>query len=273
MRTIKEQEDFMLLRRVLDDTIMILQTSKYSNLFVFKGGNCIASMLNANNLPMTSRYTSDIDLHWKEGYRDGWEDLILNIEELLNKYTRLGVKYILKSRRGYTKNANGDSIALIAKIGDKQIDFKIDMNFSYKQVGIQQYKTITTRGIFTGYNDCTILADKLYVLKSIKICRRVKDLYDVYIYTYKGNISMSELLNVINDKWIDFDLDNSYILDEQNKVTIHHAFSKYRFRVSVHDFNTVYNRVLAFVEPVYILIQKNEILDIHWDVREGRWHY
>lgn len=262
----------MSIRQVLDEVISILAYSDYSNIFVFKGGNCIASMVNELNLPIQARYTTDIDLHWRGYSKVLWENFVTDVAGLLTVKSKLGLSYKLTGRRGIRNNSNGDSLCIqVLNKGIPIYELDIDMNFSDKKIGVQKYKTITNRVNYIGYNDYTILADKLRVLTQRKICRRIKDLYDVYLYSFRKDISSKELINMILLKWENSELGVIFLLEAKNIGDMEHSYNKYDFNYSNPSFNIVYTRVVKFAAPIFSMVKHKQYMDVKWNTERECW--
>ena len=232
--------------------------------FILKGCMALKRHLPINNLSMNMRQTADIDFSAVD--KESWEDLVNNCAEIATLNSTLGCHYQLLSRRGFDKNPNSDSLKIKYDNGQSSGIFKIDMNVKpgdsafYVNMGTTSMKVYSISGI---------LSDKLSVLLSPKLCRRIKDLIDVY---YLSN-STIYLLDDLVEGLKDFESEG-FILSPGNHDIIRHAYDKYKMdNVDKPRFEEVYIRVLSFIIPIYLKKFKNQnLLNVErWDFESGKW--
>ena len=91
-----------------------------------------------------------------------------------------------------------------------------------------------------------MMSDKLKVVCSNKIFRRIKDLYDIYVLSIIYEYDMARLIKVIKEKHSDIDI-NEFKLTEDNVKELRHAYNKYEgFPINI-KFEKVYGRCLNFL--------------------------
>ena len=120
-----------------------------------------------------------------------------------------------------------------------------------------------------------IMIDKLQVLSSIKVCRRVKDLIDVYYLITNFDFDYGEIFDIMQTKTdlIDSMLtDGCFILMDDKKDLIKNAFDKYQFlNGEKPEFEEVYSLVMQFVEPIYGSLCVGRFSSERWDKEEREW--
>ena len=121
-----------------------------------------------------------------------------------------------------------------------------------------------------------ILSDKLHVLQSKKICRRIKDLIDVYLICDNFDLSYFNLCSKIEDRLSksgrEIDFQNLFFLDTSNLDLMYRAFMKYDQSSNLNiSFEDLYSKVLSFVMPIYFYLSGSVENLIEWDSKEGKW--
>lgn len=240
----------------------------YKNSMMLKG--CMALYLHSDN-KTNLRQTRDLDFNFF-GLSD-WEDFCKYSPTLASKFSKLNFKYEITSRRGFAKNPNGDSIKFKATRGSTIVEFKIDMN-----IGNSDFSRLTNKLTSTSilvYNIYGILSDKLTVLSSKKLCRRIKDLIDVFYISSNFNPDFNTIVKSIQIKYsaeIQKNLNPCFILDLNNYSDLEHAYNVYDMGdVAKEDFKAVYKRSLEFVSPIFEYLEDGKLSYGSWCKESGLW--
>ena len=237
--------------------------------FILKG--CMALKLHLARKEY--RETRDLDLTVFNV--EDWEIMLASFCVLANNKNSLGYNFKLTKRRGFEKNPNSDSatIEYYDKNGNYLNTFKIDMNV--RNDG-NVYMVLNKNLNINLYNIYGILTDKLNVLISKKICRRVKDLIDVYNIAIIMDFNMQELLQWLSYKGINLaeikTLSDCYILNTSNIEEIKYPYTMYKMKENKENFEEVYTTVYNFVYDIYSnyfeLYDSNEW---GWNHKERSW--
>ena len=228
--------------KVLTDTIKILADSKYSNKFVLKGGTALATKLIEGNLPQLTRQTKDIDIHCSD--KSYWIFFSEHVEDILND-NALGYRYKLLKQRGLEKTGFSDSIVL--EVSSPTFTKTIGLDMNLKDTELPTI-FIPSLGI-NAYDNYTMLSDKLSVIFSKKIFRRVKDMYDIYALAQLSNYSMYKLLCVVKNKFPNYH-EFELMLKIENYAELEHAFTKFSGLQMDFDFKSLYTVCCKFSIPV-----------------------
>ena len=181
-----------------------------------------------DNFRITQDINFSIDNH------NHWEMYVKNCCDKATENSKIGAKYELIKRREFSINA---------KLPDDVIfRFKIDMN--------------------------GILKDKINVITTRKVCRRVKDLIDVYQIVTTMDIDYNKMIDSL-------EYDNkvvNYLTKTESRQEIKHAFDKYE-NINKPDFDEMMRVVLTFTLP--IIYEKTYGRSIYkyvkWDYKKGSW--
>lgn len=243
-------------------TANLISESRFGNKMVLKGGSALMSKLIELGRQDLIRATRDIDIHCNR--LDIWVDFYTNIEDILNNNS-LGLKYKLIKRRSLEKGLN-NSDSLTFKIYDynnnEEINFKIDMNIKSNSIISCDFSPLLNMQI---YDFETMLSDKIVAVSSIKVFRRIKDVYDIAVLASLKDYSFKNILKHIEVKHGKPEYIN--MLTQENFDKLQHAYVKYD-AVS-HD-KGMYELMCidsTFLQPFYI----NYEGELIWNHLASRW--
>lgn len=254
----------------LEDVIydFLESINSLKDLFILKG--CYALKYHIKDLNKF-RNTKDIDFHCF--CKEDWLEFIEQFEKVSFLNSRLGLSYTLVKRRGFDKNPNSDRLTIEARFHEQIVEtFTIDMN-----VGAVVDFDVLDNGL-RYYSLVSILADKLHVLQSIKICRRIKDFIDIYCIATHFDFELNYLINKIKDRFMftnrEFvSMNELFFLDQENVLKMKHAYEKYscdiKFDVS---FDEAYDIVFGFAGIILSSCVEDEFnYSFRWNHKKRLW--
>ena len=240
----------------------------YSNSMMLKG--CMALYIHTD-FKTNLRKTRDLDFDFFS--LEDWEDFCKNSSLIASKHSKLKFNYTVVSRRGFSKNPNGDSIKFKASNGNRVVEFKIDMNIGNNDFSNLNRKI--TESPINLYSITGILCDKISVLATRKLCRRIKDIIDVYYICSNFNVDFDLVVASIISKYgeeIQRNLNPCFVLNLENYDNLNHAYSVYDLGdVDKDDFIRVYEKVSMFVSPIYEFLADGKLHYTLWDKGKGLW--
>ncbi len=219
---------------------VVYEISKENVPIIFKGGLALKDILNTlepkNNIV---RKTIDIDGNWvgKNDY-----NLITNVIE--KAISNINSSYKLVLFRYPDKNKS-----LGYKILDKngKLITKIDLDIKENPFYIE----LTINDVNVKYSSLEkIFADKLFVLSSQFIFRRIKDLLDVYLILNNTNINIEKVKEIL--KFDNKKLDNFHTLLE-NKDVIEQGYLKLEGVIKKPLFSDVWNKVIDYLKENHLV--------------------
>lgn len=118
------------------------------------------------------------------------------------------------------------------------------------------------------YNIYGILRDKIKVVMTKKVCRRVKDLIDIYMIITSIDIDYNKVLNVVDT----LEPVENFLCMSGSKEIIEHAYDKYK-NVDKPDFEDMLCLVIKFILPIVYRINygKGIYEFTKWDSKKGKW--
>lgn len=241
-------------------TSNLISKSQFRNLIVLKGGSVLRSKLIECNRLDLDRLTYDIDIHCDR--KEVWIKFYSTIESILNQ-NDAGYKYRIISRRSQTKGLDtSDSLRFELDDNGKIIKFDMDMNIKSNAIITIDYSPILNMNT---YDLETMLSDKIVVVSSKSIFRRIKDLYDIAVLASISNYSYQNLINHIKIKHPEVVLTNMLVND--NTAQLFNAYDKFTGIYNKPSFETLMMLDTLFLEPFYRKY-RGELL---WNSQISRW--
>ena len=241
-------------------TVDLIAASRFGSKLVMKGGTALMSMLVECGRKELMRNTTDIDIHCN--HKDVWVDFYSNIESILNNNDS-GFVYKVTRRRSASKGlTDSDSLTICLNDNGNVLNFGIDMNIKPNSIISVTYSTILQMPTYDTY---TMASDKIAVISSKKVYRRIKDLYDLTVLFSIYNFSYMELCNRIVLKHNGVKLEN--MLMQNNYLELEHAYSKFSGIINKPDFRDLIAYCRVIMEPFYRKVRGN----LKWDTEGTQW--
>lgn len=118
---------------------------------------------------------------------------------------------------------------------------------------------------FNGQSIYKTLADKISVVTSRKIVRRIKDMLDIYIISYMFNGSYNDIVRVMKESGREIGgADTLYGCIKE----LEHAYDVYKNSAKVLRFDEVYTLCCRFTEP-FIRYHNSIEFDLFWIPQHG----
>ena len=216
---------------------------------VFKGALVLFQAKTNKDLVRT---TSDIDCDWVVSPPTNKE-----LETKLNEAIKEKLPHI--SFKQYRKYSIGKTSAGFEVLENGEPLTTMDVSIK-PATSSQMY--FVGECCFCGYDLMNIVSDKISVLSSNKIPRRIKDLLDIYSVCVGDDIYKSSILQQLKAKERELG-DFSFFFN--NKNDLEHAYNKYKTLVTKPKFDDVYSVVLLFVLG---FIDENKTV---WSYENLRW--
>lgn len=218
------------------------------------------------------RQTQDLDMD----YAGIYDELILDLTRALRKSSKATVFSHIETTR-----LVDTSCSLTVYSRNNSILCEIDAQFkNNKRPVIYKVDNYEVKGQSIYY----IITDKLTVVSDngLKLSRRVKDLYDLFIISYLDSYTTTDIALAVTDKnspkkFYDVIGNFNGLVNhsDRSKKGIYYAYSKFdlayttdSYSVEKPDFNTVVHRVLHFCEP-FIMQSKEHLI---WNPKKGVWN-
>lgn len=249
---------------ILEVMMQVLADSPYHDYIVLSGASALMQKVRDLGCVEYLRYTHDIDLTILD--EKTYHGIFDEVCDLLNTNTD-GVMFTLIKHRGYNVDYKSDSVTLEAVRGDYNVSVKIDMNIKpILNISIDNDFNFPLRT----YNFYAVLSDKLSVVLSPKIHRRIKDMYDVYIIASIVDLSMSKLLSGISFKRPDLIYEYEYMFTTEGVESLYKTYSKFAGVNPNITFNMILPVVDAFVRGFISTVSGEEVFS-RWSCTGLKW--
>lgn len=208
----------------------------------FKGSMVLKACLMEAGFTDDTRHTVDIDANW---YSDEWpsgEQMEESIQKALrNSSINLNVKL-------YRMYGEGRSAGFeLSDSFSDEILFTMDIDVNRPTVETRIYKIAEIR--FRGSALLPMLADKLSVISSEKVFRRIKDLIDLYYAAQVYTPDWQAVLQAVKDSGRTLGSFDGFLNKPEE---LRHAYNKFRFEgdVSKPTFEDVYQTVREYIAQI-----------------------
>lgn len=233
------------------DSILI-----FNNNIIFKGAVALTNRIKLDKGIILGRKSLDIDADCIEDLTQ--EEIVSIIQKAcdINNY-----KLIVKRDLGDNKSLGLN----ILNTDDKQL-FAIDIGKKLIN-NYEECYTISSNTKYKGYSIERVIIDKLSVVSSRKVYRRIKDLYDLYIILNYYEISLEGTIN-------GFKVYNrllGYFEELGNYSELEHAYIKYDAIYSKKDFGEIYKTIQLFITPILNYLKDEKSENLIWNPARLEW--
>lgn len=214
----------------------------------FKGSMVLRVCLLEAGYSEDTRHTVDIDANWNSDTAPSAEQMIESLQKALNK-SKIGLT--VRLYRMYAERRSAGFELIDTSTGELRFTMDIDVNRPHCNTKIYELEEIK----FCGVLPLQMTSDKLCVISSEKVFRRIKDVVDLYYISKVFEFDKEEILRTINEngrKLGDFE---EFINEIEN---LKHCYEKFRFNGKIYKppFEEVYETVKSYIKD--ILPEKRE---------------
>ncbi len=219
----------------------------------FKGLMVLKACLIEVGYMENTRHTVDIDANWHSDKQPSAEQMVTSLQ---NAIQRQGLNVNVEIHRMYGERQSAGFKLTDAISGDLLFTMDIDVNRSMPETKLYEMAGIK----FCGVVPSQMIADKLAVISSDKVFRRIKDIVDIYYisktFTFEKT-SVMRALQISGRALGDFDA----FLNRREELR--HSFEKFRLTadVSKPPFDVVYESVKSYLSEIIIVKEKRSIIE------------
>lgn len=215
----------------------------------------------------TARGTKDIDADWVDTTTTN-EILHREISKAVGAVC--GPSFTVKQKRQFSE---GRSASFDVMKRDNITPF-----FSF-DISVKDNKFYTPYNLINnihinGASLDKIFADKLTVLSERTILRRPKDMYDLFLLSYRSGFRMDNIIHILNATGRSLGCFDEYKTHIEGTSGLKHSYNMMRSVTNKPDFALVYLRVANFVHP--FLSGQANIAPYEWLVdartKDGSWY-
>lgn len=208
----------------------------------FKGSMVLKACLAEAGYYEDIRHTVDIDANW---YSDTLPTIDQMIESLENALVNHGIDLGVRNYRMYGDTRSAGFELTDLTLNEPVFTMDIDVNRPIQTTKLYQIEEIRFRGITPNQ----MMADKISVISTNKVFRRIKDVIDIFYLSHVFELNAGELLKTmeLNGRSLgDFD---GFL---HNPQELQHAYEKFRLTgdVTKPAFDELYSKVKTFIGDI-----------------------
>ena len=206
----------------------------------FKGAMVLKACLMNAGYAEEIRHTMDIDANWYSDTPPSAEQLE---ESLFDALAKNGINLNVRLYRMYEEGRSAGF-----ELSDPDTDeilFTMDMDVNRPVQPTQIYDVAGLR--FRGISPLQMLADKIYVISTDRVFRRIKDLVDLYYLSQVFELDRDALMSSLKNSGRNLG-DFAGFLHRHDDLS--HAYEKFRFtgEATKPSFDEVYGTVKQYVK-------------------------
>lgn len=212
----------------------------------FKGSMVLKAFLMEAGFTDDTRHTADIDANWVSDNWPAGEQMQVSIQKALQS------SHIDLNTRLYRMYGEGRSAGFELtdpSSGEILFTMDIDVNRPAMETRIYEISEIQFRGVSLE----PMLADKLFVVSTERIFRRIKDLIDLYYLAQVYKPDWPEIIEIMRNSGRSLGSFECFLNMTED---LRHAYNKFRFDgdISKPSFEDVYQTVYEFISEVLPII-------------------
>lgn len=208
----------------------------------FKGSMVLKACLLEAGLLEETRHTVDIDANWHSETPPTGAQMVNSLQNALQNG---GLKLDVNLYRMYGAGRSAGFELLEAATGDVLFTMDVDVNRPIPQTKIYEIEGVR----FCGVAPIQMIADKLFVISTDKVFRRIKDVVDLYYISKVFEFNKGEIEQTLKH--------NGRILESfdgflHRPEELRHSYEKFRFtgNVGKPPFEEVYHTVKIYIQDI-----------------------
>ena len=208
----------------------------------FKGSMVLKACLMEAGYTEDTRHTVDIDGNWNSDTPPTSEQMVESLQNALDKN---GVDLKVRLYREYGEGRSA-GFELVDKETEEVI-FTMDIDVNRPVPPTKIYEVEGFR--FCGVAPVQMIADKLAVISSDKVFRRIKDVVDMYYISKVFEFNAHDVLDALRRSQRTLGDYHGFLRREDE---LKHSYEKFRFTGDVNKppFEAVYDTVLMFIKDL-----------------------
>lgn len=217
----------------------------------FKGSMVLKAFLIEEGYTEDTRHTVDIDANWNSDIQPSDKQMTESLQKTFNDH---GLCLDVSIYRMYGEGRSAGFDIADHDTGDQLFTMDIDVNRPAPETKIYQVGDLH----FCGVSPYQILADKISVVSTDKIFRRIKDLVDLYYASKVFPFDRNEIYFALRKSDRRLGNFDGFLHREDD---LRHAYEKFRFTGDIKkpSFNEIYRSVNAYIRA--LLPREKELIE------------
>lgn len=205
----------------------------------FKGSMVLKACLLEAGLTEETRHTVDIDANWYSSAPPTGKQMVDSLQRAIQK-SGLNLRVRLYRMYGEGRSAGFE----LADPDTDEVLFTMDVDVNRPVPPTQIYEVEGVR--FRGVSPHQMIADKLFVLSTDKVFRRIKDVVDLYYISKVFTFDMTEVMGTLEHSGRRLEDFHGFL---NRTEELKHSYEKFRFTgdATKPPFEQVYHCVKAYL--------------------------
>ena len=208
----------------------------------FKGSMVLRACLLEAGYTEETRHTVDIDANWHSDIAPSAEQMVESLQKAIMDHA---IDLNVGLYRMYGKGRSAGFELSDTSSGDVIFTMDIDVGRPVSKTKIYEINGVS----FCGVMPSQMIADKISVISTNKVFRRIKDVVDLYYISNVFAFDRAEILEILecNSRMLGSFDDFLYGQDD-----LRHSYEKFRFSGNVHkpSFDEIYASVKTFIKDI-----------------------
>lgn len=219
----------------------------------FKGSMVLKACLVEAGYGENTRHTVDIDANWYSDKQPSAEQMVASLQ---NAIQRQGLNVNVEIHRMYGERQSAGFKLTDAVSGDLLFTMDIDVNRSMPETKLYEMADVK----FCGVVPSQMIADKIAVISSDKVFRRIKDIVDIYYISKTFAFEKDSIMRALETSGRTLGNFDAFL---NRKEELRHSFEKFRLTadVSKPPFDAVYGGVKNYLSEIIVVKEKRSIIE------------
>lgn len=217
----------------------------------FKGSMVLKAYLLEVGYTEETRHTVDIDANWNSDIPPSGEQMVESMQKAIQE-RGIGLNVSLYRMYGEGRSAGFE----LSDCSTGEIIFTMDIDVNRPMPETKIYELADIK--FCGVVPSQMIADKLSVISTDKVFRRIKDVVDLYYLSKVVSFDKTDIMQTLNKNGRELGDFNDFLhrVDE-----LRHSYDKFRFTGDVKkpSFDEVYQTVKIYIKDVLPRERKREL--------------
>ena len=208
----------------------------------FKGSMVLKACLLEAGYSEETRHTVDIDANWNSDTTPSAEQMVESLQNAINKSC---IDLEVSLFRMYGEGRSAGFELMDKATGEILFSMDIDVNRPVPPTKIYEVEGLRFRGV----SPSQMIADKLSVISTKKVFRRVKDVVDLYYISKVFYFDKTDVLQTLKNSGRSLDDFHGFL---HRTEELRHSYEKFRFTGGVNKppFEEIYRAVKLYIKDV-----------------------
>lgn len=230
--TAEEKLMYQVMRAIFDSGIPIS----------FKGSMVLKACLLEAGYTEETRHTVDIDANWNAENPPSAEQMTDSLQRALEES---GIDLDVSIYRMYGEGRSAGFELAGKDTGEILFSMDIDVNRPVSPTKIYEVEGLRFRGV----SPSQMIADKLSIISTDKVFRRIKDVVDIYYISKVFDFDRDDVMQTLKDSGRTLDTFHGFLHRTED---LRHSYEKFRFAGGVNKppFDEIYRTVKSYIKAV-----------------------